>query len=128
MKKVIFAICMIFSTHAFAEAAQELVCNGVDKITKKPVEFQVEFTDSAPGVGFTNMQAIVTKIDGKELKSVVTFQMFEANEGNKCKKNGMGETLYPDALKFDNDDNATLNVSCGDGQNFDVAASCKDLF
>lgn len=87
MKMILASMALLLSTSAFASGAVAYKCIGRDALTSSSISFDLLFSDSAPGEGYTNESITITgrSWETLELKNQTIYQMHKANKRNNCK-------------------------------------------
>ncbi|MBS1968867.1 MAG: hypothetical protein JSU04_01080 [Bdellovibrionales bacterium] len=121
MKHFIFAATLLVSSYSFAGAAVLYNCAGVDNVGGESVVFELAFSDSAPGVGYTNQAVTVEKMGSDVPQKKIVFQMFEATKKNECSRNEQDEIYL--AGGFDMIPTANGNLAA---YQVNVKSNCAD--
>ncbi len=119
MKVILVLITTVIATHAFAAAAVSYSCVGRNLTDRESVVFDIQFSDSAPDVGYTNESITITKKSGIPLDKPMIFQMFGATKFNYCKATNAGEIYLKIKLNMTQIKNEALS-----GYSVTIKADC----
>jgi hypothetical protein len=130
MKHFVFAATLLMSSYSLAGAAVLYNCAGIDSVSGDSVVFELAFSDSAPGLGYTNQSITIEKQGFEAPQKKTVFQMFEATKQNQCTRNNLDEIYLVegfDMLPTANDNLAAYQVNvksnCADA-NVDIKSYC----